>query len=219
MADPDKRTARQITASLRILYPHAPIATSVAGPGRFTVRMPEAPARYWGAARDPAYAAAWLAWHIGRPCRIPGLTTIHNGQGHTALVAVELTGGPMPPDPRGSAGLPEYDTPAQVLGDATATRTTASLVHLAIKGGLRPHIDPASPDHGLYCVLISFPSRDGLFGGIWVSETTGTAVRGSFCWGNHAPQQRAAGVGEIRRHLTSWLDLTQGRTRTEPSHA
>lgn len=213
MTAPDARTARQITAALHQLYPRAPIRTEITGPGRFLVRMPDAAARYWGAGRDNAYAAAWLAWHLGRPVRVPGLSTIVNGQGRTALVAVHLAAGPMPPDPRGSAGMPVYETPAQVLGELTATRTTKSLVHLAIKGGLRPHVDPAGPDHGLYCVLLSFPSRDGLFGGIWISETSGTAVRATVHWGNHAPARKLAGVAEIRGQLTSWLDLTQGRHR------
>jgi len=61
---------RDITRTLRILYPQVDLTTRAAGPGEFTVTMPAVSARGMGISRDNGYAADWISRNLGERVHI-----------------------------------------------------------------------------------------------------------------------------------------------------
>jgi hypothetical protein len=107
--------------------------------------------------------------------------------------------------------VPVHETTGQVLAGQTATSVTRRLVQTAINGGLRPHLDETGTQHGLYRVMLDYPSRDGLFGCLHVSARNGNVVRANLCHGNNGVERTHRTVQEIRTVLNSWAALERGR--------
>jgi hypothetical protein len=106
---------------------------------------------------------------------------------------------------------PVHETAAQVLDGHTATSVTRRLIQTAIDGGLRPHLDGAGVRHGLYRVMLDYPSKDGLFGCLHVSARRGNVVRANLCHGNNGVERKHRKVQEIRVVLNSWAALERDR--------
>jgi hypothetical protein len=106
---------------------------------------------------------------------------------------------------------PVHATPDEVLQGRRANQTTRRLIQTAISGGLRPHLQPDPPKkHApktpppVYLVLLDYPSRDGLFGALHISATTGVVLRANLCHGNNGTERPYTDVADIRRELNAW---------------
>ena len=206
--------ARDITAALRLLYPHISLSTSAQEDGTFLVRMPEATARYWGIERDARHAAAWLSRNLPRAVEIRGVRFDKRVTGNRALVTVAVSGQPRPADPGSSRGIPVYATVGEVIGDFPATRPVRALIQAALDGGLRPHLDPSRSPHGpRYRVLLWGVGATPLTGVLDISETTGRFAEAWLSWGRGPETRyRQDQVGVVRAAITSARDLHRAET-------
>jgi hypothetical protein len=99
---------------------------------------------------------------------------------------------------------------AALLAGRPATSVTVQLVALAVQGGLRPEVS-VNRRRGLYRVVLNAPGRDGLFGCLDISETTGRIVRAYLTHGNAGVERRHESVAEIRAVLASWAAIQRER--------
>ena len=97
---------------------------------------------------------------------------------------------------------------AALLAGRPATSVTVQLVALAVQGGLRPEVS-VNRRRGLYRVVLNAPGRDGLFGCIDISETTGKTVRAYLTHGNDGVERRHDSVAQIRQVLSSWVAVNR----------
>jgi hypothetical protein len=103
---------------------------------------------------------------------------------------------------------PVHGTVDEVLAGRPATSVTRRLVQLAIDGGLRPH-QSGKPEHGLYLIYLDYPTRDGLFGALYVSLVNGNTDRAVMCLGNDGRDRTYGSVREVRAQLTAWKQTGQ----------
>jgi hypothetical protein len=209
---------RDVTAALRRHYPAAAITTRGTAEG-LTVTVPAAVARYWGARRDPARAAALLAYDLRTPLAITGADDYRRRPGSPVLTGVHLApcDGPLPPDPGAGSGIPAYTTVAQVIGDFPASRQVTSLIRLAIDADCRPHLDWTRSRHGRrYRVGLWHVDRQLLHGCIDVYEESGKFAEAWLQWGR-GDERRTGDAAEVRIQLSSARDLHRGRHATRRS--
>ena len=55
-----------------------------------------------------------------------------------------------------------------------------------------------------YRIMLDYPSKEGLFGALCVSTSSGKVIRGYLCWGNSAKEVSYTTVADIRRQLNLW---------------
>lgn len=208
--------AREITAALKLLYPHARLSTSEQEDGTFLVRMPAASARYWGAERDPQYAAAWVTRSLPRAVEIRSVRPDTQAGGGTALVTLAVAGPdqPRPADPGLGRGIPVYQTVDDVIGDFPATRPVRNMIQAAVDGGLRPHLLPTRSPHGpRYRVQLQGLTIPHLLGTLDISDTKGQFADAWLIKGS-GPERRyhRNEAGLVRKEIYAARDQYQAET-------
>jgi hypothetical protein len=97
------------------------------------------------------------------------------------------------------------------LVDLNTTVATRGILGLAAEAGLNPHLDEdgAQGRGGAVRVLVNDASRDGLFGAIYLSASTGQVLCANLTHGNHGDQKTYRGAVEVRNVLASWLAVNR----------
>ncbi len=200
--------ARDITAALRRLYPHAPIRAWAHDDGTATVRMPPGVARYLGVGRDAHAVAAWISCYAPYGVRVTG----HDWTPQAVMVTLTRTEFSRPADPRGSTGVPSYRSVDQVVGTFPVSRTVQNLIKLAIDADCRPHLAPERSPHGRrYRIQLWHVNGELLHGCIDVFEESGKFAEAWLQWGR-GPERKTADPAEVRAAITSARDLHRART-------